>query len=884
MHLASLIWLAVPSLISAAFDLPARDYNINDFYALHLSRETSPQDVADYLGLQLDGQLGSLQDHYLFRKERSEHDVVKNVVQDYRLRRKRDLSSQNHILDGILLHQKQKLRPPMEKRGPIHEHMKRGPRWAKDARQQELPDVMPSKVEDPAGYREFLTKSLAIQDPIFNDQWHLYNPLQLGHDLNVSGVWLQNITGRGAKVVIVDDGLDMDSEDLKDNFYAEGSYDFNNKGPEPRPRLSDDRHGTRCAGEVAAVRNDVCGVGVAYDSKIGGIRILSEPITDADEALAMTYGYNETDIYSCSWGPPDDGVSMGQPGILIKRAMVDAVQKGRGGKGTIYVFAAGNGAASDDNCNFDGYTNSIYSITVGAIDRQGQHPYYSEKCSAQLIVTYSSGSGDAIHTTDVGTNQCFSGHGGTSAAGPLAAGVYALMLEVRPDLTWRDIQWLTVMNAVPLEEGDDWQTTIMGKKFSHQYGYGKLDAGLLIEATRNWTSIKPQAYLISPWQHVRTSIPEGETGLRSHFTVTEEMIQAANIERLEHVTVTMNIQHTRRGDLMVDLISPSGIISHLSTARARDQAREGYRDWSFMSVAHWGEPGVGDWVIEVKDVNEDNDHNGTFTDWKLNLFGEAFDADTQTLLPLPNEHDDDDHDREDAKVVTTSVSIPTATSPLSDNPTDHIDRPINIKTSATPETSLEPTPTATTEQLLPSATPSPTDPVAAVISAIIDAPSPTPTVSESQHDTNSSPPETDHLLPSYFPTFGVSKTTQTWIYGSTALILLFIVGVSAYLLNARRKAQRNARDDYEFEMLEGDDDDDDDDEDNTLKGHYGAGGLDGQGKVNGNGRKELNGNGAPLKQGKRRAGELYDAFAGAEDEEDVFSEHEEDEQVRKPRT
>lgn len=31
------------------------------------------------------------------------------------------------------------------------------------------------------------------------------------------------------------------------------------------------RHGTRCAGEVAAVANNgICGVGVAYNAKIGG--------------------------------------------------------------------------------------------------------------------------------------------------------------------------------------------------------------------------------------------------------------------------------------------------------------------------------------------------------------------------------------------------------------------------------------------------------------------------------------------------------------------------------------------------------------------------------------------------------------------------------------
>jgi kexin len=87
---------------------------------------------------------------------------------------------------------------------------------------------------------------------------------------------------------------------------------------------------------------------------------------------------------------------MDEPGILIKRAIVNGINEGRSGLGSVFVFATGNGAANGDNCNFDGYTNSIYSITVGAIDHKGLHPYYSEECSAQLVVTYSSGSGESI--------------------------------------------------------------------------------------------------------------------------------------------------------------------------------------------------------------------------------------------------------------------------------------------------------------------------------------------------------------------------------------------------------------------------------------------------------------------------------------------------------
>ena len=90
---------------------------------------------------------------------------------------------------------------------------------------------------------------------------------------------------------------------------------------------------------------------------------------------------------------------MDAPGILIKRSMVNGIQNGRNGLGSVFVFASGNGAAAGDNCNFDGYTNSIYSITVGAVDRTGGQTYYSEPCSANMVVTYSSGIGGSIAST-----------------------------------------------------------------------------------------------------------------------------------------------------------------------------------------------------------------------------------------------------------------------------------------------------------------------------------------------------------------------------------------------------------------------------------------------------------------------------------------------------
>jgi kexin len=134
------------------------------------------------------------------------------------------------------------------------------------------------------------------------------------------------------------------------------------------------------------------------------------------------------------------------------------------------------------------------------------------------VVAYSAGSGDAIHTTDVGTDNCTSIHGGTSAADPLVAGVMALALSVRPELTWRDAQYLFMETAVSIHENDgSWQTIKIGKKFSHDWGYGKVDAYTLVQKARAWELMKPQAWYHSPWLRVQHDIPQVTRDLPAHI-------------------------------------------------------------------------------------------------------------------------------------------------------------------------------------------------------------------------------------------------------------------------------------------------------------------------------------------------------------------------------
>ncbi|KAG5645071.1 hypothetical protein DXG03_007161 [Asterophora parasitica] len=520
----------------------------------------------------------------------------------------------------------------------------------------------PPPIRRPATIED-VSHRFGIKDPIFSKQWHLINDAYPEHTMNVVPVWEMGLTGKGVISAVVDDGLDFTSEDLAPNFSAENSYDFNDHEELPYPKKSNDKHGTRCAGQIAAAKNDACGVGIAYDSKIAGIRILSKPITDVDEAVALNYGFQNVSVYSCSWGPPDNGRALGAPSYLIRKSVVNGINNGRSGKGSIFVFASGNGGGHEDQCNYDGYTNSIYSVTVGALDHKGQHPYYSEACAANMIVAYSSGDGKHIVTTDKGKNECATNHGGTSAAAPNAAGVFVLAVQARPELTWRDIQYLAIETAKMINPEDpDWETTATGRKFSYKYGYGVLDAYKFVTAAQKWTLVKPQAWFDSPAIQLNGGkmnqankfsggTPIGPSGVTSTITITRDMLKTNNFEALEHINIQVWIEHTRRGDVEVEVVSPKGVKSVLGKKRSGDAAKTGFPGWVFMSIKHWsvflslkrfwadqfgsrGEDPVGDWTIKVSDQNSTSE-SGTFVGWKMKFWGTTIDPKKAEKYELP---------------------------------------------------------------------------------------------------------------------------------------------------------------------------------------------------------------------------------------------------------
>ncbi|CAG4935426.1 unnamed protein product [Colias eurytheme] len=476
---------------------------------------------------------------------------------------------------------------------------------------------------------------LMFNDPKWPYMWYLNRGG--GLDMNVMPAWREGITGRGVVVTILDDGLETDHPDLIANYDPMASYDVNSHDSDPQPRydmIDSNRHGTRCAGEVAATANNsLCAVGVAYQASVGGVRMLDGDVTDAVEARSLSLNPQHVDIYSASWGPDDDGKTVDGPGELATRAFIEGVTKGRNGKGSIFVWASGNGGREHDNCNCDGYTNSIWTLSISSATERGEVPWYSEMCSSTLAATYSSGAINEkqVVTTDL-HHSCTTGHTGTSASAPLAAGICALALQANRELTWRDMQHIVVRTARPerLSLNGDWRTNGVGRNVSHSFGYGLLDAAGMVRLARSWRTVPPQRRC-----ELAAPRPQRAVPARSSITLQLDVGACPGVNYLEHVQARVSLSAARRGELRIALTSPAGTRVTLLAPRPHDSSRAGFNSWPFMSVHMWGESPLGVWQLEVENGGRYMGR-ATLQDWSLILYGTSSPAAKNDPIPFRN--------------------------------------------------------------------------------------------------------------------------------------------------------------------------------------------------------------------------------------------------------
>lgn len=470
-------------------------------------------------------------------------------------------------------------------------------------------------------------------DPLFTAQWHLMNTGQVagavpGQDINVRRVW-SDYTGQGVWVAVMDDGFDEQHPDLVANYASDLSWDLNLNRPGAQAVGPEDNHGTAVAGLVAArANNGIGGVGVAGDAHLIGYRGLADNTADLASFFtqAVTRLLNaKADISSNSWGPMaspfDDQVD--QPSY--QAAVSRLVTEGRAGLGVITLFSAGNDRQSRLNTNYDPTDNLPYAIVVAASKADGQVTSYSTP-GASVLVTAPGSDPASIVTTDrqgtpgynplAGTagdytNTPSAYFDGTSAAAPIAAGVVALMLQANPNLGYRDVQEILVYSArrAVFLETPGVQSTFNqalnwngGGLMTHDdYGFGNIDAHAAVRLAESWQKTSTVANLerIDGAVQARTLLvePAAEGLARALFTQSN---------RLEQITVTVDLQTDRLEAITLELISPGGTRSLLIDRPPIINDDDGNPidlpdrlTYTLNTARSWGESLAGEWTLRL---------------------------------------------------------------------------------------------------------------------------------------------------------------------------------------------------------------------------------------------------------------------------------------------
>ncbi|KAK1117265.1 Neuroendocrine convertase 2 [Melipona bicolor] len=227
-------------------------------------------------------------------------------------------------------------------------------------------------------------------------------------------------------------------------------------------------------------------------------------------------------------------------------------------------------------------------------------------------------------TTDL-YGKCTTTHSGTSAAAPEAAGVFALALEANPQLTWRDIQHLTVLTSKRNSLFDakgrfHWTMNGVGLEFNHLFGYGVLDAGAMVALAKKWKTVPPR-YHCEAGSVLETQEVTSDRSILLKIKTDACAGTEYAVNYLEHVQAVISVNATRRGDLELFLTSPMGTRSMILSRRINDDDhRDGFTKWPFMTTHTWGEYPQGNWLLEVS-FNTQTPQHGWIREWTLMLHG-----------------------------------------------------------------------------------------------------------------------------------------------------------------------------------------------------------------------------------------------------------------------
>lgn len=465
-------------------------------------------------------------------------------------------------------------------------------------------------------------------DPLYinNSQWHLGFIGDIKFSINSSAdnkagiekIW-QDYQGDGVAIGIWDDGIQRTHWDLSSNYDASQQIVVSGTLNDGLPLTANDGHGTSVAGILVADDNERGGVGIAPDAKITAIRIFggADDINNYWSRYLLTLdNLGLFEVTNHSYGALPSFYVYGDVAKFEAAAIW-----GRGGLGTVNVKSAGN---NNIDGNGDALDASRFTVSVAALS-------YSTAANAAWYSSYGahvlvSAPAASVTTDLIGLKKGYDGllsgdytniFGGTSASGPVTAGVITLMLDANPGLGWRDVQNILAYSAIGVgsrytaittNENFSWKWNGAtnwnggGLHFSEDYGYGMVNAFNAVRMAEVWSILYPISAVSANEQVASTgtviankSIPDLST-LNFTFNVSGHV-------QLEHVALTISLTHANFTNLRMQLISPNGTsMSLYNGSSGNSSTSDSTFTYTFGAEGYRNEDSAGQWTLQIQDV------------------------------------------------------------------------------------------------------------------------------------------------------------------------------------------------------------------------------------------------------------------------------------------
>ncbi|WP_345279789.1 S8 family peptidase [Streptomyces gulbargensis] len=502
------------------------------------------------------------------------------------------------------------------------------------ATKQDVTEVMDAFRADPAVASvepDIRAYAMAVtpNDTEYAKQWDLF---EATGGMNVPAAW-DKTTGSGVTVAVIDTGYAAHS-DLAANTVA--GYDFISTSSDARDGNGRDAdakdegdwnatdgecgtgsrasnsswHGTHVAGTIGAVTNNTKGIaGIAYGSKVQHVRVLGKcggSSSDIADAITWASGGSVPGVPANATPAKVINLSLGGASSTCPSVYQTAIN-GAVQRGTTVVVAAGN-----SNANTSGFTpaNCSNVITVASTSREGNRSYYSNYGTA---VDVSAPGGETRRATDtpgtvttpengilstlnagttVQSTENYKPYQGTSMAAPHIAGLAALLKSAKSTLTPADIETAIKSNARPLPG-----------TCSGGCGSGIADAAKTVDAVTG-TTTPPTGTVFT--NNTDVTIVDNAT-VSSSIAVTGRTGNAPSA-----LKVGVDIRHTWRGDLVIDLVAPDGTVRNLKASSSSDSTDNVITTYTVDASS---EVANGTWKLQVRDVASGD--TGYINSWSL---------------------------------------------------------------------------------------------------------------------------------------------------------------------------------------------------------------------------------------------------------------------------